>query len=312
MKNLTFNFLVTFVLFSAPLFSQTFEVKTVPNPRLANGGFVSDPNHYLQSTEIENLNTKLIELENSTTTEFAIVILPSIGRAIPKEFAVELFNSWGIGKKGKDNGLLLLLVMDQRRWEFETGYGLEGTLPDAILKRIGEDDLVPNLKKKEYAVGFENVISAVSRKIKNEPEPIEETSTPILDSEDKNLGPFTSVDNSLPPVFTPIYLILFLIGTYYLKNKDGKKFSLLFSDSLVNWKLALIGLAPFVIYFLYYSYESYIYLPPLLYQFLFPFPRCFMNFQRKPTKIHMSIIKQLIQDLDHGNLFYLYLFFLCL
>ena len=264
-----FLLLLSICILSSSILAQSYDVKSVPNPRVANGGFVSDPNNYLQPKDIENLNAKLIELEKSTTVEFAIVILPTIGSSIPKEFAVELFNYWGIGKKGKDNGLLLLLVMDQRRWEFETGYGLEGTLPDAILKRIGEDELVPNLKKKEYAVGFENVISAISRKIKNEPEPSEETSTPILDSEDKNLGPFTSVDNSLPPAFTPIYLILFLIGTYYLKNKDGKKFSLLFSDSLVNWKLALIGLAPFVIYFLYYSYESYIYLPPLLYQAYF-------------------------------------------
>jgi uncharacterized membrane protein YgcG len=110
--------------------------------------------------------------------------------------------------------------MDQRRWEFETGYGLEGTLPDAILKRIGEDDLVPNLKKKEYAVGFENVISAVSRKIKNEPEPIEETSTPILDSKDKNLGPFTSVPlvPSAGVIWGPLHTFALLITGWLLGN----------------------------------------------------------------------------------------------
>jgi uncharacterized protein len=260
---------VLFILFSFSLSSQTFEVKSVPNPRSANGGFISDPGHYLQSTEIQALNAMLVELENSTTAEFAIVILPSIGSAIPKDFAVELFNYWGIGKKGKDNGLLLLLVMDQRRWEFECGYGLEGTLPDAILKRIGENELVPNLKTKDYNTGFENVIEAVSKRIKNEPDSIADNTKLPLDSENKNLGPFASVDNSLPPVFAPIYLLLFLIGIYYLKNKDGRKFSILFSDSMVNWKLALIGLAPFVIYFLYYTYESYIYLPPLLFQAYF-------------------------------------------
>jgi uncharacterized protein len=79
---------------------------------------------------------------------------------VPRDFATELFNFWGIGKKGKDNGLLLLVVIGQRRWEFEVGYGLEGTLPDATMRRIGEA-LPPYFKKGDYGPG----ILAVSRTI---------------------------------------------------------------------------------------------------------------------------------------------------
>lgn len=266
---LSSSLLVVCLFFSDTLFADSYDVKSVPNPRTTNGGFISDPGHFLSDTDITQLNTKLIELEKEATAEFAIVILPSIGSAIPKEFAVELFNYWGIGKKGKDNGLLLLLVMDQRRWEFETGYGLEGVLPDAILKRIGEDQLVPNLKKKDYNTGFANVITAVSKKIKNEPDTSIEISNPASDSTDVNLSPFTGVDNSLSPLFAPIYVVFFLIGIYYLKNRDGKKFGILFSNSLVNWKLALVGLSPFALYILYYLYDSYLYLPPHLFQMYF-------------------------------------------
>ncbi len=269
MKILFSSFFVACLFFSGILIADSYDVKSVPNPRTTNGGFISDPGNFLSDADRARLNSELTDLEKAATAEFAIVILPSIGSSIPKEFAVELFNYWGIGKKGKDNGLLLLLVMDQRRWEFETGYGLEGVLPDAILKRIGEDELVPNLKKKDYNAGFTNVISAVTRKINNEPDSSKDVSNPILDSDDKNLGPLTGVDNSLSPVFTPLYLLLFLIGIYYLKNRNGKKYSILFSDNLVNWKLAFLGLVPFALYFLFYFSTSYIYLPPLLYQAYF-------------------------------------------
>jgi uncharacterized protein len=156
---------------------------------------------------------------------------------------VELFNYWGIGKKGKDNGLLLLLVMDQRRWEFETGYGLEGTLPDAILKRIGEDELVPNLKKKDYNAGFANVISAVTKKIKNEPEtvtPYIPPTTPVeeqtqIETENYKIPFFQNLIFYFLAYFhyiIPIYAILFFGGVYYLKNRQGKKVPFYFQKIL--------------------------------------------------------------------------------
>ena len=134
-----------FLLSSNHLFSQTsFTVETVPNPTKVSRGYIVDTSQKLTANEIQNINEKLLILEKDTSVEFAIVILPSIGEANLKDFAVALFSYWGIGKKEKDNGLLLLLVMGQRRWEFETGYGLESVIPDATLKKIGEDELVPN------------------------------------------------------------------------------------------------------------------------------------------------------------------------
>ncbi len=156
------------LLVSVELAAAPFTVATVPNPRSADGGFVSDPGQVIAAADRSALNESLQTFEQETTVEIAIVILPSIGTAVPKDFAVELFNRWGIGKRGKDNGLLLLVVMDQRRWEFETGYGLEGALPDAFLKRTGENHLVPRLRQKEFARGFQETLVPIFARIRGE------------------------------------------------------------------------------------------------------------------------------------------------
>ena len=138
---------------------------TIPNPQTAAREFVSDPEGLLKPAERAELNRLLTELERTTTAEYAVVIVRSIGREAPKTFATELFNHWGIGKKGQDNGLLLLVVVGQRRWEFEVGYELEGVLPDATLSRIGAT-LPPYFRKGEYGAGIVAVSRAIAARLR--------------------------------------------------------------------------------------------------------------------------------------------------
>lgn len=140
------------LLLQSGLFAREYDVQSVPNPR-STGGFLADPEDILDQAEKDAVDELLIALEQETSVEFAIVMLPGIGAKVPKDFAVELFNTWGIGKAGKDNGLLLLFVMESRSWEFETGYGLEGVLPDAVLKRIGEQSIPVHFRRGDYGQG---------------------------------------------------------------------------------------------------------------------------------------------------------------
>lgn len=149
--------LIPFAVFAVP-----YTIETVPNPKEDHGGFVSDPDANLDEAEVRELDEELIALEKDTSAEYAVVIVDSIGREVPKDFAVRLFNKWGIGKAGKDNGLLLLVVLDQRRWEFETGYGLEGVLPDATLAQLGRDTLPRHFKAKTYGKGLIEVSKAIA------------------------------------------------------------------------------------------------------------------------------------------------------
>lgn len=170
--------LLLFALLCLPFLAQAqtiYTPATVPDPMQTGEGYVTDPDGIISTLERGMLNQFITEMEDSTTAQVAVVILTSIGEANPKDFATELFNLWGIGQAGKDNGLLILTVMDQQRTEFETGYGLEGVLPDVVCYRIGMQELVPYFREGEYGQGL---IAAVMefKRILEEPEAAEEIS----------------------------------------------------------------------------------------------------------------------------------------
>lgn len=119
---------------------------TTPDPKTLGEAYVSDPNQVLAPGTVADLNATLRALDQSGRAHIDVVLVSSIGDESPKTAAHELFNRWKIGDKDSDNGLLMLLVMDQRRIEFETGYGLEADLPDVLCFRIQQRYMVPALK----------------------------------------------------------------------------------------------------------------------------------------------------------------------
>lgn len=104
-----------------------------------------------QRTELELF---LRATERATSAEIAVVTLTSLEGSEIDDFANRLFNQWGIGKKGKDNGLLLLAAIEDRKIKIEVGYGLEGTLTDARTGRILDEQVIPRFKEKQYAAGL--------------------------------------------------------------------------------------------------------------------------------------------------------------
>ena len=149
--------LLPFLLLYLPFLAEaqtTYTPATVPDPKQTGMGYVSDPDDIISALDEDVLNDLIATTEDSTSAQMAVVIVQSIGEANPKDFATELFNLWGIGQAGKDNGLLVFTVMDQRRTEFETGYGLEGVLPDIICYRVGMQELVPYFREGNYGRGL--------------------------------------------------------------------------------------------------------------------------------------------------------------
>lgn len=104
-----------------------------------------------QKAELENY---LRSVEQKTTAEIAVVALRSLEGGEINDFANRLFARWGIGKKDKDNGLLLLAAIEDRKVRIEVGYGLEGALPDAKTGRILDDHVIPEFKQQKYAEGL--------------------------------------------------------------------------------------------------------------------------------------------------------------
>jgi uncharacterized protein len=159
------KFLVTLILtcFFFCAISQTYTVETVPNTKLINNSYVSNPDGLLQESTVSEINQLLSALENSATAQVAVVMLTSIGEESEVDFAQQLFKAWGIGQDDKDNGLLILYVQDQRVIRFHTGYGLEGVLPDATCKRIQREFMVPRFKEGDTDGGLLAGIAQVNK-----------------------------------------------------------------------------------------------------------------------------------------------------
>ncbi|WP_454879329.1 TPM domain-containing protein [Sphingobacterium detergens] len=138
---------------AVPVLAQ-YTVDNVPSPKLQGQDyFVSNPDGILSSGTVAELDGLSTQIEAATKSEYAIVLVNDYVGDSDFEFALKLFNIWGIGKKGSNNGLLLFIAKDRREYRFITGYGMESTLPDAYLKRIGEKYLVPNFRNGNYDQG---------------------------------------------------------------------------------------------------------------------------------------------------------------
>ena len=105
------------------------------------------------------------ELLQKTGAALVVATLPALEDETIEEAAVRLFETWGIGKKGEDRGVLILVAVSQRRLRIEVGYGLEGVITDAAAGRVRDQDLVPQLKQNQYGPGLLAGSQALARLI---------------------------------------------------------------------------------------------------------------------------------------------------
>lgn len=152
MRKLIVAFLSIF-LFSNLIFAQEFPEPMNP-PQLVN-----DYANLLNQQEQQLLESKLRRYNDTTSSEFTIVVIRSTGPYDIGQYAAELGEKWGIGKKGKDNGLLLLVAVEDRTVWVATGYGLEPTITDANIKRVVESYIKPNFRSEQYFKGLDEATS---------------------------------------------------------------------------------------------------------------------------------------------------------
>ncbi len=128
--------------------------QTVP-PRPDPPRLVNDLAGLMQPQEVAALEQKLVAYNDSTSSQITVVIVPSLGGNDIADYAQKLYESWGIGRKGKDNGILVLVAAQEHLARIQTGYGLEGAVPDALAKRIISNTLVPAFKQNQYYAGLD-------------------------------------------------------------------------------------------------------------------------------------------------------------
>lgn len=132
------------------------------------GGYVNDFAGVLSSDLISELNADLGAYEAQTGNEIAVVTVANLSGDYIENFAIELVEEWGIGKEDRDNGVLLLVAVEERQARIEVGYGLEGALPDVTANRIIQNELVPAFQVGDYDGGINASVSAIKQATKGE------------------------------------------------------------------------------------------------------------------------------------------------
>jgi uncharacterized protein len=172
------------------------------------GLHVHDEAHILTQATVDKLEHQLIAFQDSTSNEIAILIVAALDGESLEDYSLKVVEKWQLGKKAKDNGALLLIVVDEHKMRIETGYGLEGVLTDAICSRIIRNEIAPYFRQNNYDEGVTNGINAIERAIGKEYSADEEGSETTLTAKERILiGVFIF---GILSVFT--FLALFIPG----------------------------------------------------------------------------------------------------
>jgi uncharacterized protein len=122
---------------------------------------VTDAAGMLSGADQARLEQKLAAWETKTGNQLAVLIVPTTQPESIEEYSIRVGEAWKIGKKGKDNGVLLLIAKNDKKLRIEVGYGLEGNLPDVIAKRIIAEVIAPQFKQGNFAAGIEAGIDKI-------------------------------------------------------------------------------------------------------------------------------------------------------
>ena len=128
-------------------------------------GRITDFTHTLSTSEISHLDQKLADYEKQATNQIAVLMIPSLEGDNLEDYSIRLTDKWKIGQKGKDNGVILVVVKNDRKLRIEVGYGLEGVLPDGLAGFIIRDEIAPLFRKNQFFEGINQGTDAIIRAI---------------------------------------------------------------------------------------------------------------------------------------------------
>ena len=183
-------------------------------------GRVLDGAGVLSADQVQGLNELIAGLDRDTSAEIAVVTVSSLGFASVEDHATRLFKKWGIGKKGKDNGVLLLVAPKDHKVRIEVGYGLEGVLPDGKCGEVIRQVLVPAFKRGEYGEGILAATRHLSSIIRGDHEttaPPDTVSRSVSPESQANESHLDHIPGPLEMLLLAIFIGLFVaIGMFML------------------------------------------------------------------------------------------------
>lgn len=144
--------IIAFTLIVSSLFMLTSKALVKPTTEF----YVNDYANLLSDEVKENIMNTNKQLESQTGAQVVVVTIENLENQSLEEYATDLFRSFGIGDKEKNNGVLLLVALEERQLRIEVGYGLEGALPDGKVGRIEDEYMIPYLKENNWNEGIQN------------------------------------------------------------------------------------------------------------------------------------------------------------
>jgi uncharacterized protein len=153
--------LLTVAMLAAPL--SGLRAQEIPGPT----GYVNDFAGVFDAETAAALEDALRLAEEETSAEIVAVTVPDLGGTTIEDYAVRLFEQWGIGKSEDDNGVLLIMALEEREVRIEVGYGLEGAITDGRAGRILDEAVLPEFRDGNYALGMLNGLYEIRQAIEN-------------------------------------------------------------------------------------------------------------------------------------------------
>jgi uncharacterized protein len=172
---------------------------------------VTDLTSTLDAAQIQALNGRLAAFEAGKGSQIAVLILPSTQPETIDQFSIRVAESWKLGRKGVDDGVLLLIAKDDHKLRIEVGYGLEGALNDATAKRIVSEVITPFFKRGEFYSGIDAGVTAIIKVVEGEQLPAPQRSTTAFNNGTDSLGDLLGTG-----------FIIFMIGNILLRKMMGK------------------------------------------------------------------------------------------
>lgn len=199
------------ILLPAGLAAQDIPARPDP-PRLVN-----DLAGVLTAEQAAMLEAKLVEFNDSTSTQIVVVTVPTLQGYDKNQFAYTIGEKWGVGQKGKNNGAVILVKPktpgEKGEASIQTGYGLEGVVPDAIAKRIVENEMIPAFREGDYYAGIDAAVNTMISLTKGEY---------TADQYTKKAGNKSSPFAILIPVFILAIILLTIRGSRGRSHTIGK------------------------------------------------------------------------------------------
>lgn len=161
-KPVTFLILFIGLLFSFASFGQA----AIPEP--TSEFFVNDFAGVIDSSDEQAIQLAAVQLQEATTAQVVVVAIQSLEGEPLEDYAYQLFKEWGIGTAEENNGVLILVSIDDRQSRIEVGYGLEGALPDGKTGRIQDEYMIPYFRNNDYGSGIRNGFLAIVQEVYDE------------------------------------------------------------------------------------------------------------------------------------------------